>query len=217
MGELKITIDAGEFCDNSQLVKTLAPSQKFAGLKSEYHLWYCMLSRQAVVSVQEAIPKMTMTGVDETDSSTNPKTLWWAWCPSLSVKEVERYLTRLAETTPFAGMVDFTTELKLGTPGQQVREEAQMGKWWTAPAPQWQRDLLFKPDGAVDSGASPLPESTTPHSRRLSECRTSMLQSAPADPERSGAGVGHRQRPSGSHRLKRPTIRLARSSRDSAV
>jgi hypothetical protein len=208
--ELKISVNVSELCQNSQLVKTLAPSQKFAGLKSEYHLWYCMLSQQAVKYLQTKIPKMEMTGVDETDSTSNPKTLWWAWCPSLSVKEVHRHLTRLTESTPFAGKVDFTAELKLGTPGEQVREEAMMGKWWTAPAPQFERDLLFKPEGAVNSVKTMLPEGTTPQSRRLSECRTAtMVESAP-EPE---TGVGHRHRSGASNR----TLALARSSRHSAV
>jgi hypothetical protein len=226
--ELKLTVEATEFCENNQVVKTLAPSQKFAGLKSEYHLFYCMLSQHSCRGLQAKVPKMMMTGVDETDSTTNPKTLWWAWCPSLSTREVERHLARLNESTPFAGRVDFAAELKLGTPGQQVREEAQMGKWWTAPAPQWQRDLLFKPDGAVSasSGAKALPEGTTPRSRRLSDCRTTMsrgaimVESAP-EPSVGDAGTGQRHRLSGSHRLVRTTdsqsVPLKRSSRHAAV
>lgn len=209
--ELKFRVDVAEFCANSQLVKTLAPSQKFVSLKSEYHLWYCMLSQQAVLSLQAKIPKMKMTGVDETDHSTNPKTLWWAWCPSLSVREVQRHLTRLTESTPFAGDVDFAAELKLGTPGEQVRDEAMMGKWWTAAAPQWQRDLLFKPQGTVSSAATKCAEGATPQSRRLPECRADAVESAP---EVNVNGFGHFHRPGGS-RLR--THRLARSSRHAAV
>jgi len=211
--ELKTTVKVSEFCHNSQLVKTLAPSQKFAGLKSEYHLWYCMLSQHAVKSLQTKVPKMKMMGMDETDSTSNPKTLWWAWCPSLSVKEVQRHLTRLTESTPFAGKVDFCAELKLGTPGEQVREEAMMGKWWTAPAPQFQRDLLFKPEGAVDNVTTKLPEATTPQSCRLSELRTSTMVEAAPEPEALGTGVEHRYRSGTRNRA----LALARSSRHSAV
>ena len=140
--ELKMHVDPSEFCENEQLVKTNAPSQKFAGLKSEYHLFYCMLSLDACAQLLVKVPKNAMTGVDESDSTSNPKTLWWAWCPCLTTRETERFLTRLNEQgTGFAGQVDFTAELKLGTPGQQVREEALMGKWWAADAPLWQRDL----------------------------------------------------------------------------
>ena len=208
--ELKFCVDGAEFCANSQLVRTLAPSQKFVGLKSEYHLWYCMLSQQAVLSLQAKIPKMKMTGVDETNHSTNPKTLWWAWCPSLSVREVERHLSRLTESTPFAG-VDFAAELKLGTPGEQVREEAMMGKRWTAAAPQWQRDLLFKPKGTVSSVPTKCAEDATLQSRRLPECRRPMVEFAP---EVNGAGSGHCHHSGGSRLRTHP---LARSSRHAAV
>lgn len=209
--ELKITFDVDEFCQNSQLVKTLAPSQKFSGLKSEYHLWYCMLSQKAVTFLQTKVPKMKMTGVDETDSTSNPKTLWWAWCPSLSVKQVHRHLTRLTEATAFAGKVDFSAELKLGTAGQQVREEALMGKWWTAPVPEFYRDLYFKPTGTVTSAATnPPPEDITPSSRRLSDGQTTMVQSLP-EPEEVDADANHHRRSRGRQHP------LARSSRHSAV
>ena len=59
----------------SQLVVVDAASQKFAGLASEYHLYYVLMKPPACVAVQSAVPKGKMTPVEELDSTTNPKIL----------------------------------------------------------------------------------------------------------------------------------------------
>ena len=195
--ELKLKLSPADFCQNYQVIKTLAPSQTFSGLRSEYHLYYNMMSHDACHSLQETtVPKNTMTRVDETDSTTNPKSLWWAWCPNLSTAQVEQHLTRLTEAhTPFGGQVDFKQELKLGTPGQQVREEVQMGKWWTTPPPTWGARTKSKESamargrgvdiispamhhGAPDEGI-PEPELDSNSSRRFSSSTQSTAQPMP--------------------------------------
>lgn len=59
----------------SQLVKVDAASQKFAGLASEYHLYYTLMKPAACVAVQSEVRKGAMTPVEELESSTNPKVL----------------------------------------------------------------------------------------------------------------------------------------------
>ena len=72
------------------------------------------------------LPKGQMTSVSELDSGTNPKTLWWAWCPDSGTDEIEDLLTSLTAATEHAGAIDFKTKLKLGSPGEQIREEMEV-------------------------------------------------------------------------------------------
>jgi hypothetical protein len=83
------------------------------------------------------LPKGRMTAVAELDSSTNPKTLWWAWCPDPSSVaggegggpgETEALLTALTAGTAFAGAIDFSKRLKLGSPGEMVGQEIKVAK-----------------------------------------------------------------------------------------
>ena len=76
----------------------------------------------------ERLPKGKMTSVSELDSDINPKTLWWAWCPDASVGEIEDLLTAQTAETEHAGAIDFRTKLKLGSPGEQVKEEMEVAK-----------------------------------------------------------------------------------------
>lgn len=69
-----------------------------------------------------------MTSVSELDSDTNPKTLWWAWCPDAPVEEIEDLLTEQTAATEFAGAIDFRSKLKLGSPGEQIKEEMGVAK-----------------------------------------------------------------------------------------
>ena len=76
----------------------------------------------------EKLPKGQMVAVSELDSGTNPKTLWWAWCPDADTVETEDLLTTLTAATEHAGAIDFRTKLKLGSPGEQVKEEMEVAK-----------------------------------------------------------------------------------------
>ena len=132
------------FFGPSQLVKVDAFSQKFAGLESEYHLYYYLVEPRVCATVQQKIPKAAMTSVckclrsgspglmrchaatllfrpsgtsrvmasigcatavsecrtAELDSHTNPKTLWFAWCPRGEATEIESFLAELAGQGP---------------------------------------------------------------------------------------------------------------------
>jgi hypothetical protein len=56
--------------------------------------------------------------------------------------------------TPFTGwQVDFGAELKLGSLGQHVREEAHMGSWWSKRAPS-SALRAFQPPGCMHGRAS---------------------------------------------------------------
>ena len=96
-------------------------------------LYYCMMSSPACKQLQaEKLPKGQMTSVSELDSGTNPKTLWWAWCADQSADEIESLLTSLTAVTEHSGAIDFRTKLKLGSPGEQVKEEIEVAKrMWT--------------------------------------------------------------------------------------
>ena len=92
-------------------------------------LYYCMMAPAMCEELQIArVPKGQMTSVAELDSSTNPKTLWWAWCPDLEVSKVEDLLAELTKATPHGDAIDFHTKLKLGSPGEQVKEELEVAK-----------------------------------------------------------------------------------------
>jgi hypothetical protein len=83
----------------------------------------------------ERLPKGKMTSVSELDSGTNPKTLWWAWCPDGPTDEIEDLLTSLTAETEHSGAIDFRTKLKLGSPGEQVKEEMEVAKrMWSGAA-----------------------------------------------------------------------------------
>lgn len=76
----------------------------------------------------DSLPNGKMTAVSELDSGTNPKTLWWAWCPDCGSEEIEDLLTSLTAETEHSGAIDFRSRLKLGTPGEQVKEEMEVAK-----------------------------------------------------------------------------------------
>jgi hypothetical protein len=127
--ELKATVQLSDFCENPLLATVAAGSLKFKGLKSEYHLYYCALKESVCEEFQASrLPQSKITAVAELDSSTNPKTLWWAWCPDGAAGVVEERLEQLTAETPFAVQIDFRSPLKLGTPGEQVREELEVAK-----------------------------------------------------------------------------------------
>ena len=88
-----------------------------------------MMATTACEQLQvDRLPKGQMTAVSELDSGTNPKTLWWAWCPDSGTDEIEDLLTSLTGATEHAGAIDFRTKLKLGSPGEQVKEEMEVAK-----------------------------------------------------------------------------------------
>lgn len=104
----------------------LVVSLDVAPQASEYHLYYAMLKVSICTDLQATIvPKGVMTPTHELDGS-NPKTIWWAWCPDAPTHQIEELLAQQAANTPHAddGM-DFSKSLKLGSPGQQVRDEVE--------------------------------------------------------------------------------------------
>ena len=94
---------------------------------SEYHLYYAMLKTGICSELQATIvPKDAMTPTTELDSTTNPKTIWWAWCPDAPTHTIEELLAQQVAQTPHADSgMDFSKSLKLGSPGQQVRDEVE--------------------------------------------------------------------------------------------
>lgn len=127
--ELKSAVTHTDFLPDPLLAKVAAPSRKYGGLPSEYHLYYCMLAQDACEALQaNQVPRGQMTSVDELDSSTNPKTLWWVWSTDGSTGAMEDELCLMASTTPFQDSVDFRSKLKLGTPGEQIKEEMDIAK-----------------------------------------------------------------------------------------
>ena len=77
------------------------------------------------------MPQGRLTAVAELDSATNPKTLWWGWAQDIPADEVQDQLEAMTSQTEWAGRIDFRTKLKLGTPGEQVREELEVAKKMT--------------------------------------------------------------------------------------
>ena len=96
-------------------------------------LYYCMMNPATCAEFQtERLPKGKMTSVSELDSAINPKTLWWAWCPDVTVDAIEDQLTAQTAATQHAGAINFRAKLKLGSPGEQVKEEMEVAKrMWT--------------------------------------------------------------------------------------
>jgi hypothetical protein len=85
-----------------------------------------MLKPAICKRLQAVVPTGSMTSTSELHSTTNPKIIWWAWCPDAPAPEIEELLAQQTASTPHAadGM-DWSVPLKLGPPGQQVRDEIE--------------------------------------------------------------------------------------------
>ena len=59
---------------------------------------------------------------------------WWIWSTDGTTEAMEDELCAQGATTPHGDSVDFRSKLKMGTPGEQIKEEMDIAKTITTRA-----------------------------------------------------------------------------------
>lgn len=117
--------NAAMFSTQSLKVVETAPSAKFSGLRSEYHLYMHMLKPEFVAALQNTpvIPRHQLTCVDE-HCQLQPKSLWWAWIRPHDEDVVNDQIAHLAKQAglPF-GDDQLAKHTKFGTPAQTILQQ----------------------------------------------------------------------------------------------
>ncbi len=85
------------FCGKCMTQVESAPSDKYAGLKSQYHLHMHMLKPSVVAELLTGrVPRGQLTRVDEADAF-QPRSIWWIWiAPRRSEHEINDHVRRLS-------------------------------------------------------------------------------------------------------------------------
>jgi hypothetical protein len=58
-------------------------------------LYYMLMNKDGCKRLQRGLPIDQLTPVSELNSTTNPKMLWWAWCPNEEADGTHNLLTQL--------------------------------------------------------------------------------------------------------------------------
>mmetsp|Transcript_8384 Transcript_8384/g.18350 ORF Transcript_8384/g.18350 Transcript_8384/m.18350 type:complete len:130 (-) Transcript_8384:68-457(-) len=111
-----------------RLVET-ALSDKYDGLKSEYHLYIHMLRPCFVRYLQEGgiVRRGELVKIEESggDAQLDPKTLWWSWVAYNTEDEIKSYLETISKDAGIAEDLPWEKKGKFGTPAESIRSQME--------------------------------------------------------------------------------------------
>ncbi|GBG33277.1 Hypothetical Protein FCC1311_095012 [Hondaea fermentalgiana] len=103
-------------------------SDKFVGLRCEYHLYLHMLKPEYLAAVRGHVPgSEQLTKVDERESA-NPKSIWWTWvAPGPSDEDIHAHILRLAQCAGLSVTLDELAKArKFGNAAAAIRKQLQL-------------------------------------------------------------------------------------------
>lgn len=102
-------------------------SDKFVGLRCEYHLYLHMLKPESLPAVRVIIPGGQLTKIDEHESM-NPKSLWWTWvAPAPTDSDMHAHILRLSASAGLpVQLEDLTRSRKFGNAAATIRKQLQL-------------------------------------------------------------------------------------------
>lgn len=119
--------DGNMFAKNCLRLVEQQKSDKFKGLRCEYHLYIHMIKPSQLAAVRELIPLGQLSKVDETDSL-NSKSIWWMWVPHIAVdKDLHAMILRTSQENGLpVTMEELEEPRKFGNVAQTIHKQRQL-------------------------------------------------------------------------------------------